>query len=73
MSINKPRWVILLLDMIIVILAFSVSYILIFKHRGGVEVNALRLQLILVSVLFRWEHLKVLFIKPESVNCNVWH
>ncbi|OJZ13200.1 nucleoside-diphosphate sugar epimerase/dehydratase [Sphingobacterium sp. 40-24] len=52
LSINKPRWVILLLDMIIVILAFSVSYILIFKHRGGVEVNALRLQLILVSTIY---------------------
>lgn len=52
LSINKPRWVILLLDMIIVILAFLVSYILIFKHRGGVEVNALRLQLILVSTIY---------------------
>jgi FlaA1/EpsC-like NDP-sugar epimerase len=52
LSINKPRWVILLLDMIIVIVAFLVSYILIFKHRGGVEFDALRLQLIFVSTIY---------------------
>ena len=52
LSINKPRWIILLLDMIIVILAFLISYILIFKHRGGVELDALVLQLILVSAVY---------------------
>ena len=52
MSVNKPRWVILLIDMIIVVVSFLASYVLIFKHRGGVEPDALRIQLILVSTIY---------------------
>ena len=52
LSINKPRWVILLLDMMIVIVAFLASYVLIFKHRGGVEMEALQIQLFIVSTIY---------------------
>ncbi|MFE2861269.1 polysaccharide biosynthesis protein [Sphingobacterium multivorum] len=52
LSVNKPRWVILLIDMIIVVVSFLASYVLIFKHRGGVEPDALRIQLILVSTIY---------------------
>ncbi len=52
LSVNKPRWVILLIDMIIVVISFLASYVLIFKHRGGVEPDALRIQLILVSTIY---------------------
>lgn len=52
LSVNKPRWVILLIDMIIVVVSFLASYVLIFKHRGGVELDALRIQLILVSTIY---------------------
>lgn len=52
LSINKPRWVILLLDMMIVVVAFLASYVLIFKHRGGVEMKAMQLQLFIVSAIY---------------------
>lgn len=52
LSINKPRWIILLLDMMIVIVAFLASYVLIFKHRGGVEMEAMQLQLFIVSAIY---------------------
>ncbi len=52
LSINKPRWVILLLDMMIVIVAFLASYVLIFKHRGGVEMDAMQIQLFIVSTIY---------------------
>jgi len=52
LSINKPRWIILLLDMIIVTIAFFASYVLIFKHRGGVEIETMQKQLILVSAVY---------------------
>jgi len=52
LSINKPRWVILLLDMMIVVVAFLASYVLIFKHRGGVEIGALQIQLFIVSAIY---------------------
>lgn len=52
LSVNKPRWVILLLDMMIVIVAFLASYVLIFKHRGGVEMDAMQIQLFIVSTIY---------------------
>jgi len=52
LSINKPRWIILLLDMIIVAIAFFASYVLIFKHRGGVEIEAMQQQCLLVSAIY---------------------
>ena len=52
LSVNKPRWVILLLDMMIVIVAFLASYVLIFKHRGGVEMEAMQIQLFIVSAIY---------------------
>lgn len=52
LSINKPRWIILLLDMIIVATAFFVSYVLIFKHRGRVEIDDMIRQALLVSVVY---------------------
>lgn len=52
MSVNKPRWIILLLDMVIVVVAFLASYVLIFKHRGGVEMEAMQIQLFIVSTIY---------------------
>lgn len=52
LSINKPRWIILLLDMMIVVVAFFASYVLIFKHRGEIAIDAMQQQSILVSVLY---------------------
>lgn len=52
LSINKPRWIILLLDMAVVATAFLVSYVLIFKHRGVVEMDNMGRQLLLVSVIY---------------------
>lgn len=52
LSINKPRWIILLLDMMIVAIAFFISYILIFKHRGGVAFEDMTRQALLVSGVY---------------------
>jgi len=52
LSVNKPRWIILLLDMVIVVVAFLASYVLIFKHRGGVEMEAMQIQLFIVSTIY---------------------
>jgi len=52
LSINKPRWIILLLDMAVVATAFLVSYVLIFKHRGAVEMDNMGRQLLLVSLIY---------------------
>jgi len=52
LSINKPRWIILVLDMLIVAIAFFASYVLIFKHRGGININATQQQCMLVSAIY---------------------
>ena len=52
LSINKPRWIILLLDMAVVATAFLVSYVLIFKHRGAVGLDNMGRQLLLVSLIY---------------------
>jgi len=52
LSTNKPRWIILLLDMAVVATAFLVSYVLIFKHRGAVEMDNMGRQLLLVSLIY---------------------
>lgn len=52
LSVNKPRWIILLLDMIIVATAFFISYVLIFKHRGGAQPDEMIRQALLVSLVY---------------------
>ncbi|WP_312716644.1 polysaccharide biosynthesis protein [Sphingobacterium multivorum] len=52
LSINKPRWIILFLDMIIVAIAFFASYVLIFKHRGAIAIDAMQQQGLLVSTIY---------------------
>lgn len=49
---NKPRWMVLLVDMLIVSTGFVISYILIFKHRGIVELDNLFVQLLVVSTIY---------------------
>ncbi|MGJ1382466.1 polysaccharide biosynthesis protein [Sphingobacterium sp. HMSC13C05] len=50
--LNKPRWMVLLVDMLIVSTSFGMSYILIFKHRGIVDLNNLFGQLIIVCTVY---------------------
>lgn len=50
--LNKPRWMVLLVDMLIVSTGFVISYILIFKHRGIVELDNLFVQLLVVSTIY---------------------
>jgi len=52
LSINKPRWIILLLDLTIVVTAFFISYVLIFKHRGEVQLDEMIRQALLVSSVY---------------------
>lgn len=52
LSVNKPRWIILLLDMILVAVAFFVSYVLIFKHRGGVVIDKMIAQSMVVAAVY---------------------
>ncbi len=49
---NKPRWMVLLVDMLIISTGFVISYILIFKHRGVVELDNLFGQLLIVSTIY---------------------
>lgn len=41
LRMDKPRWMVLLIDMLIMSLAFVFSYILIFNKRGGVQLDNL--------------------------------
>lgn len=50
--LDKPRWLVLLIDVLIVSTTFGISYILIFKHRGVVEVDNLFVQLLGVSAVY---------------------
>ncbi|WGQ12747.1 hypothetical protein [Sphingobacterium faecium] len=50
--LNKPRWMVLLVDMLIVSAGFGISYILIFKHRGIVDLNNLFGQLLIVCTVY---------------------
>lgn len=49
---NKPRWMIMMLDLLITAVAFITSYILIFKRREGVVLDNLLLQLIIVGAVY---------------------
>ncbi|WP_312194508.1 polysaccharide biosynthesis protein [Sphingobacterium multivorum] len=50
--LDKPRWMVLLVDMLIVSTGFVISYILIFKHRGILELDNLFVQLLVVSTIY---------------------
>ncbi len=52
MLFDKPRWMILLLDMLIVVLGFGISYFLIFKHRGTVDFDKLCIQAVVISAVY---------------------
>lgn len=47
-----PRWVVLLIDLFLVWLGFVLSFILIFKQRGGVDIRELGVQSVIVLVIY---------------------
>ena len=49
---NKPRWLILMIDIVLVWGTFIVSYYLLFKHRGVIDWQSLASQLLLVIAIY---------------------
>lgn len=49
---NKPRWLILMVDIVLVWGTFIVSYYLVFKHRGAIDWHALAGQLLLAVATY---------------------
>lgn len=49
---DKPRWLVLLIDVMLMATAFIVSYVLIFSKRGGVQLEQLGAQLLLVGSIY---------------------
>src|SRR5690606_5709906 len=49
---NKPRWLILMIDIVLVWGTFIVSYYLLFKHRGVIDWQSLARQLLLVIAIY---------------------
>lgn len=49
---NGPRWIVLLIDTVVVWLTFSISYLLIFKKLGLIDFRSLFLQASLVSFIY---------------------
>lgn len=49
---DKPRWLILIIDLTLVWGCFLISYILIFKHRGVVQVEGMLSQSLIAGVIY---------------------
>lgn len=49
---NKPRWLVVLADILLMCAAFVLSFVLIFKHRGVLHWETMLLQLFLVTAIY---------------------
>ncbi len=60
---DGPRWLVLLIDLFSVWIAFIISYVLVFKHRGSISVPMMFLESIIVSAIYL---VVLLWFKPHQ-------